>query len=346
MKQIRRISAGPFEADDSGESHFESLAKTNGSTRHWQARKLMAVLGYDSWATFRKKVINRAVGACMTLGISVTENFAEERTVVDGVPLEDLQLTRFACCLIAMNGDPKRPNVAAAQAYFAFLALTVDGLPLSSENVERILMRDDISEREVSLNKVATAAGVEFYDRFANAGYRGMYNMDLRTLKQLKGVPDLSRPLLDYMGKDELAGNLFRLTLTEGRIQKDRVTGQQELQHVAEQVGRRVRSAMIEETGKKPEELPIGDDIKIVKKSLKATRKGFAHLMDNIPLENQHEADELSLLAERSAEVVPECPECFLGHTPHFGSPQCTSGSLAAGGNVSHCECDFCSETR
>jgi len=205
-----RIGDGTFDFNDTGDNHFEGLAKTNG-TRYWHARDLMRALGYEHWTSF-KNVINRAIGACMTLGISISENFIQETAVAESRTLEDFELSRFACCLVALNGDPKKPNVAAAQVYFVSLAQVINDVSIPPDGADRVVMREEISDREITLSKAATAAGVEFYDRFQNAGYRGMYNMDYRSLKHLKGIPDMRRSLLDFMGKEELAGTLFRLT--------------------------------------------------------------------------------------------------------------------------------------
>jgi len=332
--------ASAFAFDSSGDTHFESLAKTNGR-RYWYARDLLRALGYDNWANF-KKTINKAIGACTTLNISVAENFIQCQNVIDGRSVEDLRLSRFACCLAALNGDPKKPQVALAQVYFISLAQVVQDLPLSPDSVDRLVTREEISEREITLSKVVAAAGVEFYDRFQNAGYRGMYNMDYGDLKRLKGIPEMRRSLLDFMGKEELAGNLFRLALTEGRIKRDNTRGQAALQNVAEQVGRRVRQTMIDETGIRPEDLPIAADINIVKKGLKGTNKGFGGL-DDIAKERLYQAEEEAQYNVASLEAVPGCPECLVSNrTSHFGSPQCTSGSLASGGRNAHCACDYC----
>jgi hypothetical protein len=172
----------------------------------------------------------------------------------------------------------------------------------------------------------------DLQDLGQNAGYRGMYNMDLSELKRLKGISDPQRPLLDYMGKDELAGNLFRLTLTEGRIRRDRARGQWDLEFIAEDVGRRVRSTMIDETGIRPEDLPLAPDIKTVRRGLRDTKKGFDKL-DDLEAQRLLEAREMAQLPAPSRERVPDCAECAGGNPyGHFGSPQCTSGSLAAGG--------------
>ncbi len=327
--------------DDSGES-FEGLAKTNGS-RFWFARDLMAVLGYDSWAAF-KNAINKAIGVCTTTGIPVQEHFIQHPRKIGAREVEDFKMTRLACCLTAMNGDSKNPYVASAQLYFAALDQVVqDACVIQAESMDRITLRGEISEREITLSKTAAAAGVRFHDRFRNAGYRGMYNLDLAALKKLKGIPDPSRPLFDFMGKDELAGNLFRLALTEGRIKKENAKGQTALEHVAHSVGARVRRTMIDETGIEPESLPISTDIKIVRKALKGTSKAFAQLDD---LEQQRIAEEESLASmplTPKSDVFPDCLECLAGGTSwHSGSIHCTSGSLASGGIVSHCRCDYC----
>ena len=191
---------------------------------------------------------------------------------IEGSTVSDFKLSRFACCLTALNGDVKKPQVAAAQAYFVSLAEVLRKYFLNASNVDRVTVREEISAREVTLSGVAKGAGVTTYAFFQNAGYRGMYNMDYKTLKSHKGI-DQGRSLLDYMRKDELAANLFRLSLTEGRIKRDGIRGQYPLEAVAEQVGIRVRTTMIEETGVRPENIPIAEDIALVKRGLKRAHK-------------------------------------------------------------------------
>lgn len=253
---------------------FERLGRSNGG-RFWYARDFMAVLGYESFPAFQK-AINKAIGTCTTLEIPVVENFMQVERDVEGVPCADYKLTRFACYLIAMNGDTGKQQVAAAQAYFAGMAEVVRRIIEDSENVERVQIRDEITGREKSLGGVAKSAGVvsERYGLFQNAGYRGMYNMDYARLRAYKGV-DASRSLLDFMGKQELAANLFRITETEAKIRKEGVRGQFALETAAEGVGRRVRNTMIETSGTYPEQLPITDDIRTVRSGLKKAHREF-----------------------------------------------------------------------
>src|SRR5580704_12905149 len=267
MSDLRLFTVG----DSAG---FESLCQINGSAS-WYARDLMRMLGYESFDSFEGTCINKAIGACTTLRISVLENFEQFQREIDGRLVRDYKLSRFACYLVAMNGDVKKPAVAAAQGYFASMAEVVRKYIEKAENVERVMIRDEVSDRERSLSGVAYAAGVEQYGLFQNSGYRGMYNMDISNLKRFKGVRS-DRTTLDFMGKEELAANLFRITQTEAKIRNERVRGQRPLEAAAHDVGRTVRNTMIRTSGSRPENLPIATDITVVKKSLKTAHKEFA----------------------------------------------------------------------
>jgi DNA-damage-inducible protein D len=256
-------------------TNFEDYAQTNGG-RTWFARDLMNMLGYESFTSF-ENAINKAIQACTTLKIPILDNFIPLQRDIEGKALRDYKLSRFACYLTAMNGDVKKPQVAKAQAYFAAMAETVRKHLQNAQNVERLLIRGDVSERERSLAGVAKMAGVEYYAFFQNEGYRGMYNMSLGNLKGYKGV-DQSDCLLDFMGKEELAANLFRITQTEARIKTERVRGQDALETTAFEVGRKVRRTMDEISGTRPENLPIAEDIRLVQRGLKRTQREFAKI--------------------------------------------------------------------
>ena len=255
--------------DDEGQL-FEDQGFSNGE-RHWYATAFMAMLGYESMQS-SEQPINRAIGTCTTLGIPVLENFEQVSRELDGERISDFKLSRFACYLIAMNGDVRKPQVALAQAYFAKVAEAMRQYHCGEE-VQRLQIRDEISSRERSLASTASRAGVVQYGLFQNAGYRGMYNVDINTLKLMKGLKDRSRSLLDFMGKRELAGNLFRLTETEAKLKGENIHGQRPAENVAYQVGSKVRSMMIENTGTRPELLPLSGDIHHVRKGLKQTAK-------------------------------------------------------------------------
>ncbi len=260
---------------EEGKPSFEGLGQTNGG-KFWFARDFMRMLGYESYQAFQKP-INKAIATCTALNIPVAENFEQVRRVIDGEPVQDIKLTRFACYLVAVNGDVKKPQVAAAQAYFVTMAEAFRQFIQGTDEVERVQIREEVSERERSLSATAYSAGVEQYAFFQNAGYRGMYSMDLIQLREVKGVVPGSS-VLDFMGRQELAANLFRITQTEAKIQNDAIRGQAGLERAAHDVGRTVRKTMIELSGTPPEKLPAAGDIREVRGNLKQTRREFVRL--------------------------------------------------------------------
>ncbi|MEA9997035.1 damage-inducible protein D [Pseudomonas sp. 10B1] len=266
-----------FHFDDS-RPHFDGLCRKNGIT-YWFARDFMQMIGYQTFANFQK-AMQKAISSCTTLGIDILENFQQVDREIDGKIERDYKLSRFACYLTAMNGDSKKPEVARAQAYFAAIAETFKRYIDQTEDVERVLIRDELSVHEKSLSGVAMRAGVTEYQYFQNAGYRGLYNMNMSDLKNRKGLvgKDSSRSLLDFMGKQELAANLFRVTQTEAKMKNEGIRGQTNAERAAEAVGRKVRQTMMEISGDTPESLPLSRDLKQVKGDLKASSKDFKRL--------------------------------------------------------------------
>ena len=266
--------ADPFHLEPN-RTGFESLAQHDGF-KFWWASDLARLLGYEGLDSFRK-AINKAMIACDGLGIPLVNNFIQERRLVAGREQLDFRLSRFACYLTAMNGNVNNPLVARAQAYFVTFAEACRLYLEQAEGVERVGLRAEISDRERSLSGMAKQSGVADYALFQNAGYRGLYNMDLAKLRQLKAVP-ADRTPLDFMGKEELAANLFRITQTEAKIRNERRRGQVSLETTAEEVGRRVRHTMEEISGNRPEELSPAQDIKVVRKKLKSAHREFRKL--------------------------------------------------------------------
>ena len=252
---------------------FEDMGHDNGF-RYWHASDLGKCLGYETYTSF-KKVVNKGIAACATLNIPVEENFVPIKRVIDGGEVSDYKMSRFACYLTAMNGDPKKDGVAKAQMYFAVMAESFRTYIQDASEIERLNIRDEITGREKTLSSTAKSAGVTQYQFFQNAGYRGLYNKNIKALKKAKAIPDSSRSLLDYMGKQELAANLFRITQTEARIQNQGVKGQKPCEMTAEQVGKLVRKAMIESSGTKPEDLALEGDIKKTRSHIKRSSREF-----------------------------------------------------------------------
>jgi len=251
---------------DFSSDNFENNSHENGFT-YWLTSELMNYLGYETWLSFQKAV-NKAMTTCNTLDIPIMENFIQ----VENNGAHDFKLSRFACYLVVMNADGKKPAVAKAQAYFATLAGAVQNYIEEAGKVERLIVRTEVSEREQSLAGVAKQAGLVNYAYFQSAGYRGMYNTSMSNLKKYRNIPD-GRTLLDFMGKEELAANLFRITQTELKIKQDNIKGQMRLEGTAETIGRKVRGIMLDISGVAPEDFKPVEDIKEVKKELKSTSK-------------------------------------------------------------------------
>lgn len=260
---------------DEARPDFNQLANENGFL-YWYASELMPLLGYQHWDSF-KKVVQKAVATCTTLNIDIFDNFVQERRDMKGKPFVDYRLSRFACYLVAMNGDVKKTEVAQAQAYFAVVAEAFRKYIEEAEDVERVTVRDEITEHEKTLSAVAKKAGVTHYGLFQNKGYLGMYNMNISRLREHKGIPPKRSPL-DFMGKEELAANLFRVTQTEAKIKNEGIKGQRNAENAAYKVGKKVRRTMQEISGNTPESLPTAEDIRKVKSTLKASQKEFAKL--------------------------------------------------------------------
>jgi DNA-damage-inducible protein D len=253
---------------------FESFSQENG-IKFWYGSDFAVMLGYESLEGFRK-AINRAMVACNTLNIPIDEHFISIKRDVNGKQVSDYKLTRFACYLTAMNGDVKKQQVAQAQAYFITISEACLKYVQAQDGVERVVIRSELADHEKSLSSTAFNAKIENFAFFQNKGYRGLYNMSLKDIKVKKGIPSERSPL-DFMGKQELAANLFRITQTEAKIINENITGQTSLENTAFKVGQEVRNAIKKINGQMPEDLAAAEDIRNAKKGLKGTQKESCH---------------------------------------------------------------------
>lgn len=257
---------------------FEASSHKNG-IRYWYAHDFMKALGYENWGSF-KNVINKAIASCAHLGVDIGESFVADQVIIDGKLLSTYKLSRFACFLITMQADSKKPEVAKAKIALAAIADALIVQHIEDNSLARIETREDLRAGEKIMSSVAKDAGLDekLFGVFKDAGYRGMYNMGLQELKQHKGLDDPKAIMYDYMGLTELAGNLFRVTQTSERIKSTGVTGSNALTSTAQQVGSEVRNMMIKNSGQRPEEIPLEANISEVKKSLKNAHKEMKKL--------------------------------------------------------------------
>lgn len=256
---------------------FEADCRENG-VRFWYAHEFMKSLGYDSWQSFLS-VITKAMGSCIRLGIDPTEAFLRTTCVVEGKEITTYKLSRFACFLVSMHADSKKPEVAKAKTVLAAIADQLVAERIAETDLGRIETRDDLKAAERTLSGVAQDAGLENHQFgiFKDAGFRGMYNRSLADLMQFKGV-DPKMTLYDFMGLEELAGNLFRVTQTAARVKTKGVRGLPALKNTAEHVGHEVRTMMISNSGVAPERLPVAENITVVKRRLKSANSAMTKL--------------------------------------------------------------------
>nr|MBP3681019.1 DNA damage-inducible protein D [Clostridia bacterium] len=241
----------------------------------WYARELMTILQYANWQNF-EKIIEKAKISCKNSDINVFEHFTDvnklsKRANNAEVTINDYKLTRYACYIIAQNGDSRKKVIALAQTYFAIQTrkqeISEKEYSSLTEDEKRFYQRDLTRKGNYSLNQTAKKSGVKNFDKFHNAGYKGLYNGetadDIAKRKGLRYREDI----LDNMGSEELAANLFRITQTESRLKKDKVDTEKQACDTHNKIGKIVRKAIKEAGGTMPEDLPTP------KKSLKQLEK-------------------------------------------------------------------------
>ena len=248
-------------------SLFEDIKHVDEEgNEYWNARELKNVLGYVQWRRFND-VINKSKDACKNSNYNVVDHFADiGKKVKTGDSIRrilDYKLTRYACYLIAQNGDSRKQVIALAQTYFAIQTrkqeLIEKEYELLTEDEKRLYQRNLTKKGNYSLNQVAKNVGVKNFDKFHNAGYKGLYNgetaNDIAKRKGLRYREDI----LDNMGSVELAANLFRITQTEETLKNKKIKGENNASKTHNKVGKIVRKAIKDAGGTMPEDLPTPD---------------------------------------------------------------------------------------
>ena len=259
-----------------GKKTFEELKLSNEhGAEYWSARDLQPMLGYSQWRRF-EDAVKRAMTSCETSGNNPGYHFAGAGKMIEvgkgGLrEVDDYHLSRFACYLIAQNGDPRKPEIARAQQYFAIQTRRQELSDQLAADVERLELRKQTSEEFKALSGAAQDAGVQskMFGVFHDAGYKGLYGgLGRESIKQRKSIPEKDN-LLDRMNATELAANQFRMTQTRDKLAREGVRNQSQAIQTHENVGKEVRDAIKRIGGTLPEHIPPAEHIKEVEKRVK-----------------------------------------------------------------------------
>ena len=258
------------------EKMFEDIKHIDEEgNEYWLARELQTALDYKKWQKFIN-VIENAKIACEQSNFIIEDHITQVGKMINvgkggKRKVEDYKLSRYACYLIAQNGDSRKKTIALAQTYFAIQTrkqeLSEKEYSMLTEDEKRFYQRNLTRKGNYSLNIVARNVGVRNFDKFHNAGYKGLYNgetaNDIAKRKNLRYREDI----LDNMNEDELVANLFRINQTKQKLLKDKVQGESNASDIHYEVGKKVRKAIKDIGGTMPEDMPTP------KKSLKELEK-------------------------------------------------------------------------
>lgn len=257
---------------------FESACVKNDEIEFWKARNLMNHLGYNQWKNFHN-VIEKAKKACQNAGENISDHFIEVKLILDlgnnaKREVDDVALTRYACYLIAQNGDPSKSEIAFAQTYFAVQTRKQEIIEQRLLDIARLTAREKLSKSEKKLSGIIYERGVDDkgFSIIRSKGDQALFGgWNTSEMKSKLNVPG-ARPLADFLPTLIVKAKDFATELTSHNVVDKDIHGQQKISEEHVENNRAVRK-MLGERGVTPERLPPAEDIQKVKRKLESDEK-------------------------------------------------------------------------